>query len=170
MKKSALWTVLSLLLVSAPVFAVEGAVQWNSIHVQIPVVLKHAKVVFNMDHLAFVPHTREPVGLAQMHMMVKKFNHDHTRWKIDAIFQGQAGYMLLNNKAYDRVMHVHTGNPYRGQVEALFHQGVDVEECGVTMRGHHWGNKQLLPNVKVNAGALARIIELEQHGFIEIHP
>jgi len=170
MKKGALWTALSFLVVSTPVLAIQGAAHWHTIHVQIPVVLKQAKVVFNMDHLAFVPHTREPVGLSQMRMMVKKFNHDHTRWKIDAVFQGAAGYMALNDKAYNQVMHVRTGNPYRGQIEALFHQGVDIEECGVTMRAHHWGNKQLLPNVKVNAGALARIIQLEQQGYIEIHP
>ncbi len=153
-----------------PAFAVQGAVHWHRLHIQIPVVLKRAKVVFNMDHLAFIPHTREPVGLSQMRMMVAKFKRDHTRWKIAAIFQGVAGYMALNNTAYDRFMHVHTGNPYRGQIEALYHQGVDIEECGVTMRAHHWGNRELLPNVKVNAGALARIIELEQHGYIEIQP
>jgi len=169
-KKSALWTALSFLAASAPALAVQGAAHWHTIHIQIPVRIKQAKVVFNMDHLAFVPHGHEPVGLAQMRMMLMKFGHDHTKWKIDAIFQGAAGYMLLNDKAYNQVMHVKTGNPYKGQVEGLFHKGIDFEECGVTMRAHHWGNKQLLPHVKVNAGAVARIIYLQQHGYIVVHP
>ncbi|MHB1566590.1 MAG: DsrE family protein [Acidiferrobacter sp.] len=161
---------LPFLVVGAQAQAVQGAAHWHTLHIQIPVVLKQAKVVFNMDHRVFVPHTREPVGLAQMRMMMMKFNHDHTRWKIDAIFQGVAGYMALNNRAYDHVMHVQTGNPYAKQIETLYHHGIDIEECGVTMRAHHWGNAELLPNVKVNAGALARIIQLEQHGYIEINP
>ncbi len=170
MKKGSLWAVLGLLAVSVPAFAVSEAAHWHTIHIQIPVRLKQAKVVFNMDHPVFIPHTREPVGLSQLRMMLTKFNRDHTRWKIDAVFQGADSYMLLNNKAYDRFLHVHTGNPYQGQIEALFHKGIDIEECGVTMRAHHWGNKQLLPNVKVNAGAVARIIDLEQHGYIEVNP
>lgn len=170
MKKGALWTALSFLAVSAPALAVQGNLHWHTIHIQIPVRLKHAKVVFNMDHPVFIPHTKEPVGLSQLRMMVAKFTRDHTRWKIDAVFQGADGYMLLNDKAYNQFMHVRTGNPYRGQIEALFHKGVDIEECGVTMRAHHWGNKQLLPNVKVNGGAVARIIWLEQHGYIEVNP
>ncbi|MDA8360458.1 MAG: DsrE family protein [Gammaproteobacteria bacterium] len=150
--------------------AADGFAHWHTLHIQVPVVLKQAKVVFNMDHLAFVPHTREPVGLSQMRMMVAKFTRDHTHWKIDGIFQGAAGYMVLNNKAYDRFMHVRTGNPYTGQIEKLIHQGVDIEACGVTMRAYHWGNRQLLPHVKVNAGALARIIQLVQRGYVQIQP
>ncbi len=165
------WLLAGALAVSMlPVRAFAGFLHWHTLHIQVPVVLKQAKVVFNMDHPAFIPHTREPVGLSQMRMMVAKFNHDHTHWKIDAIFQGAAGYMVLNNKAYDRFMHVRTGNPYRGQIAHLIRAGIDVEACGVTMRAHHWGNRQLLPNIKVNAGALARIIQLEQRGYVQIHP
>ncbi|MDA8390991.1 MAG: DsrE family protein [Gammaproteobacteria bacterium] len=150
--------------------AAGGFAHWHTLHIQVPVVLKQAKVVFNMDHLAFVGRTREPVGLSQMRMMVAKFNGDHTHWKIDGIFQGAAGYMVLNNKAYDRFMHVRTGNPYAGQIENLIRKGVDIEACGVTMRAFHWGNRQLLAHVKVNAGALARIIQLVQRGYVQIQP
>lgn len=161
---------LPLVAVCAQAQAVQGSLEWNPLHVQIPVVLKQAKVVFNMDHLAYIPHTREPVALSQMRMMVTKFNRDRTHWKIIGVFQGAAGYWGLNNRAYDRFMHVKTGNPYAGQLAALVRKGVSLEECGVTMRAHHWGNAQLLPEIKVDAGALARIIELEQHGYVEIHP
>jgi intracellular sulfur oxidation DsrE/DsrF family protein len=38
------------------------------------------------------------------------------------------------------------------------------------MKNHQWGNEDLLPDVKVNNGALGRLIQLVQEGYIQIQP
>lgn len=43
-----------------------------------------------------------------------------------------------------------------------------VELCGATARMHHWGNEYLLPGIKVNTDAGARLIQLAQQGFVKI--
>jgi len=45
---------------------------------------------------------------------------------------------------------------------------VKVELCGATATVHHWGNADLLPGIKVNTDAMARMAQLAQQGFIEI--
>jgi intracellular sulfur oxidation DsrE/DsrF family protein len=46
--------------------------------------------------------------------------------------------------------------------------GVQVELCGATAVVNHWGNEDLLPGVKVNTNAMARITQLVQEGFVQI--
>ena len=77
----------------------------DAIHIDIPVVLKEANVVFNMDHLAFAGDL--PVGI------------NYT----------------LNDKTYNAYRHVSTGNPYKDRIAELLKQGVQIEECEVSMRG-----------------------------------
>jgi intracellular sulfur oxidation DsrE/DsrF family protein len=48
-------------------------------------------------------------------------------------------------------------------------QGVQLELCGATARGNHWGNADLLPGIKVNLNAMARLTQLEQQGFAMIY-
>lgn len=139
-----------------------------TIHIDVPVMLKHAKVVFNMDHAAFAGDT--PVGLTHMRLMVQRFKKIGTDWKIVAVFHGEAGYMLLNDAKYDAVRKTKTGNPYKALIKNLADQGVAIEECAVTMKGHGWTNADLLPMVKVNAGADGRIIELVQQGYVMLQP
>lgn len=45
-------------------------------------------------------------------------------------------------------------------------QGVQIEECVVSMKNYAWGTEDLLPGVKVKAGAVGRIIQLTQAGYI----
>jgi hypothetical protein len=40
--------------------------------------------------------------------------------------------------------------------------------CGATATVHKWGNADLLPGVKVNTDAMARMSQLAQEGFVEI--
>jgi intracellular sulfur oxidation DsrE/DsrF family protein len=143
----------------------EGA---DGIRIDIPVVLKTAKVVFNMDHAAFVGDT--PTGLANMGMMVDRFKQAGTEWNIAAIFHGAAGYMLLNDEAYNEARKTKSGNPYKSSVAGLLGDGVLVEECAVTMKANHWTNGNLLPGVKVNAGANLRIVSLVQQGYVMLQP
>jgi uncharacterized protein len=138
------------------------------LRIDVPVVLKEAKVVFNLDHLAF--EGDEPTGLDFMRDMVTRFRADHTKSRIVAIFHGAAGYMVLDDAAYDRVRNWRNGNPYKDQIAALQREGVDIEECGETMATNHWYNAELLPGVKVNTGANFRIVQLVQGGFVQLQP
>jgi uncharacterized protein len=136
--------------------------------INVPVRLKEAKIVFNLDHPAF--EGDEPTGLQFLRVMTKRFRIDGTKAQIVAIFHGDAGYMLLNDAAYDKVRNWRQGNPYKEQVEKLMGEGVDVEECGETMAYNHWVNAALLPGIKVNTGANFRIVQLVQEGFVQIQP
>jgi intracellular sulfur oxidation DsrE/DsrF family protein len=45
---------------------------------------------------------------------------------------------------------------------------VEIELCGATAKVHHWGNADLLPGIKVNTDAMARISQLVEEGFIQM--
>ncbi len=145
-----------------------GAASGDGISIDIPVALKQAKVVFNLDHLAF--EGDQPTGLSFLRLMVERFRQDRTDGQIVAIFHGAAGYMALDDSAYDRVRNWRGGNPYKEQIAALIREGVDVEECGQTMLDNGWVNADLLPGVKVNGGAVSRIVGLVQEGYVQIQP
>lgn len=140
----------------------------NGIEIDVPVVLKDAKVVFNLDHPAF--EGDEPIGLNFMRLMLARFRADHTSARIVAIFHGAIGYMLLGDEAYDRVRGSSRGNPYKDQIAALMAGGVEIEECGETMLANHWRNADLLPGAKVDTGAIIRIVQLAQQGYVQIQP
>jgi len=138
------------------------------IHVDIPVVLKNANVVFNMDHLAFTGDL--PVGINYMHLLANRFKELGTKGQIIGVFHGDAAYMTLNDKAYNAYRNVSTGNPYKGLIAELIKQGVQIEECAVSMKSHGWVNEDLLPGVKVNTGAVGRLIQLTQEGYVQLQP
>lgn len=140
----------------------------SEVHVDIPVALTHAKVVFNMDHAAFAGDT--PVGLKHMTLMLERFKQTGGDLKLVAVFHGDAGYMVLNDEAYNAARKTSTGNPYKAMIENLLKQGTQIEECAVTMKTNKWSNANLLPGVKVNAGAIGRIVQLVQEGYVMIQP
>ncbi len=159
----------SLCLVS-PLHAADTAVATATpqIHVDIQVKLKQAKVLFNMDHLAFAGDM--PIGITYMHLLAAHLKETHTRGHIIGVFHGKAAYMTLDDASYDRFRHTTTGNPYKGAIAGLLKQGVQLEECAVSMKAHGWGNKDLLPGIKVNSGAVGRIVQLVQEGYVQIQP
>jgi intracellular sulfur oxidation DsrE/DsrF family protein len=136
--------------------------------VEIPVVLEKANVVFNMDHLAFAGDV--PVGMSYMLLLTNRFREMNTKGQIVGVFHGDAAYMTLNDEAYNAYRKVITGNPYKGLLAELLKQGVQIEECVVSMKNHAWGPEDLLPGVKINAGAVGRLIQLTQEGFVQIQP
>ena len=148
--------------------ALPADAQETGITIDVPVKLESAKVVFNLDHLAF--EGDEPTGLAFLRVMTEKFRADGTKAEIIAIFHGAASYMALNDAAYDRVRKWSGGNPYAAQIAQLMEAGVRFEECGQTMRDMKWVNADLLPGIAVNAGANFRIVELVQQGYVQIQP
>ena len=138
------------------------------IHVDIPVVLEKANVVFNMDHLALAGNL--PVGINYMHLLANRFKEMKTKGQIIGLFHGDAAYMTLNDEAYNAYRKGTTGNPYKELIAELIKQGVQIEECAVSMKNHMWGNEDLLPGVKVNSGAVSRLIKLIQEGYVQIQP
>ena len=72
-----------------------------------------------------------------------------------SIFEGSGG-------------NIATGNPYKDLISDLQKRGVKVELCGATAKAHGWGNKDLLPDIKVNTDAMARTTQLVQQGFVKI--
>jgi intracellular sulfur oxidation DsrE/DsrF family protein len=140
----------------------------DGIRIDIPVVLKQAKIVLNLDHPAF--EGDEPTGLQFLRIMTQRFAADATQASLVAIFHGDAGYMGLDDAAYDRVRHWQGGNPYKAQIAALQQAGVQFEECAETMRLNHWRNADLLPGIKTNTGANFRLVQLVQEGYVAIQP
>jgi len=140
----------------------------HNIHVDIPVKLKPVKVVFNMAHDTFAGDV--PVGMHYMEVLAKRLKKDHVKGKIIGVFHFQAAYMNLNDKTYNAVRHVKTGNPYKSIVADLMKKGVGIEECVNSMKAHHWTNGNLLPGVKVVDGAVPRLIQLQQEGYAVIEP
>lgn len=140
----------------------------QEIRVDVPVALKQAKVVFNLDHFAF--EGDQPTGLQFMKILTEYFRSQGAQVRMVAIFHGAAGYMLLDDAAYGRVRNWPPGNPYKAQIAELIKAGVEIEECAETMRLNRWGNADLLPGVKVTTGANMRIIQLVQDGFVQLQP
>lgn len=157
------------LLAAAPAsLAAEAPPPTAKIHVDIPVKLASAKVVFNIDQPTLAGDA--PVGIGHMAMMVARFNEAGTEWKIIGVFHSAAGYMLLSDAAYNRVRKIQTGNPYKAMIAKLIGDGVQIEECAVTMQHNGWGNADLLPDVKVNGGANLRLVALVQQGYVMLPP
>lgn len=140
----------------------------GTLHIDIPVALKEARVVFNMDHLAF--EGDNPTGLNYMKVLHEDFVQAKTHHSMVAIFHGEAGYMLLDDARYNAVRHTSRGNPYKAMIATLQDKGVRFELCAVTARGNGWTNEDVLSGVKVVTSANLRIIQLAQDGYVQIQP
>ena len=146
----------------------EDAVAPLPLQIDIPVELKEAKVVFNMDHPAFAGDAS--IGLTYMKLMTQNFDRTKTKWTIKAVFHGAMGYMLLNDAAYNKARKSNKGNPFKEAIADLQKTGIELEECGQTARNNNWTNADLLPSIKVNAGANLRITQLVQDGYVQLQP
>lgn len=153
---------------NVPAMAQDAVSKEHAIHIDVQVKFKQANVVFNMDHLAYAGDM--PVGMKYMHLLSEHMKKTGATGKIIGVFHGAAAYMTLNDKAYDAARHVTTGNPYKELIANLQKEGVQIEECSVSMKGNHWGNEDLLPGVLVNTGAVGRLIQLVQEGYVQIQP
>src|SRR6266853_1040470 len=99
-----------------------------------------------MDHLAF--DGDRSIGLNYMKLMAQNYKASQTPISIVAVFHGAAGYMLLNDQAYNAARTSDKGNPFKEQILALQQEGVQFEECGQTARNKGWVNADLLPGVQ----------------------
>ena len=144
-----------------------------SLHIDIPVKLEKTNVVFDIGHL--VLNGDMPFFLGDMDLLVTDLKDWNVKGEIIAVFHGDAAYLVLNDASYNANRHVqtghpvNTGNPYAKLITGLMEQGVQIELCGATAKANHCGNADLLPGVKVNTDAMARVTELEQKGFTLIY-
>lgn len=136
------------------------------LHIDIPVKLSELKVAFSVAALAFEGDL--PASIFHLQLITK----DVADWKassnIIAVFHTNAGHVTLNDDSYNTERMVATGNPYKQLVADLMKRGVQIELCGATATVHRWGNADLLPGVKVNTDAMARMSQLTQEGFVQI--
>jgi intracellular sulfur oxidation DsrE/DsrF family protein len=175
------WRSLAVLLVAGffvslgPMYSGDRADAQNdqALHIDVPVKLEKANVVFDIGHL--VLNGDMPFFLGDMDLLATDLSNWNVKGEIIAVFHGDAAYLVLNDASYDanrRVQTGHpiqTGNPYGKLIDGLMKQGVQIELCGATAAANHWTNKDLIPGVKVNTNAMVRVTELEQKGFTLIY-
>ena len=110
-----------------------------------------------------------PFALGDINLLASNVRDWKAKGQIVVMFHGDAAYLILNDETYNTIRHTATGNPYKQPLSELMKKGVQVELCGATAKGNHWGNANLLPGVKVNVNAMVRLTQLEQQGFTMIY-
>jgi len=138
-----------------------------ALHIDIPTRLDKANVVIDFGHLVFGGDM--PFALGDIHLLSNDLRDWNATGQVVVIFHGDAAFLVLNDETYNPTRHVTTGNPYKGLLNELMNHGVQLELCGATAKGNHWGNANLLPGVKVNLNAMVRLTQLEQEGFTMIY-
>jgi len=136
------------------------------LHIDIPVKLAEVKVAFSIGALMFEGDL--PASIFHLQLIEKDVADWNARAQIFAVFHTNAGHVTLNDEAYNAERMVATGNPYKGLVADLIKRGVQIELCGATAKVHKWGTADLLPGVKVNTDAMARMTQLVQEGFAQM--
>jgi intracellular sulfur oxidation DsrE/DsrF family protein len=136
------------------------------LHIDIPVKLSELKIAFSVAALAFEGDL--PASIFHLQLITKDVADWKAKNQIIAVFHTSAGHVTLNDNSYNTDRMVATGNPYKELVADLMKRGVQIELCGATAAVHHWGNADLLPGIKVNTDAMARMSQLAQEGFVEI--
>jgi len=139
----------------------------QQLHIDVPVKLEKANVVVDVGHSVYLGDTLFFIG--DIGLLASDLNEWNAPAHIVAVFHGDAAYIVLNDATYNSNRHVHTGNPYGALLAGLMKQGVQIELCGATAAGNHWGNADLLPGVKVDTNAMVRVTQLEQQGYTLIY-
>jgi len=136
------------------------------LHIDIPVQLGEVKVAFSIAALAFEGDL--PASIFHLQLITTDVANWNAKAQVIAVFHTNAGHVTLHDDAYNAERMIATGNPYKELVADLMKRGVQIELCGATATVHKWGNSDLLPGVKVNTDAMARMSQLAQEGFVEI--
>ena len=144
-----------------------GAKDDEMLHIDIPTALEKANVVIDFGHAVYLGDTLFALG--DINLLATDVREWNAKGQIVVIFHGDAAYLILNDEIYNANRHVTTGNPYKKILNAIMEKGVQLELCGATAKGNHWGNANLLPGIKVNVNAMVRLTQLEQEGFTMIY-
>src|SRR5215468_1235274 len=89
----------------------------QALHIDIPVKLEKANVVFDIGHL--VLNGDMPFFLGDMDLLVTDLKDWNVKGEIIAVFHGDAAYLVLNDASYNANRHVQTGNPYAKLITGL---------------------------------------------------
>src|SRR5215469_18880267 len=142
------------------------ATSQKPLHIDIPVRLTALRIAFSIADLAFEGDL--PASICHLQLIA----NDIADWKAEAqviaVFHTNAGHVTLHDDAYNAERNVATSNPYKQLLVGLMKRGVEVELCGATAVVHKWGNGDLLPGIKFNTDAMARMSQLVQEGFVQI--
>ena len=136
------------------------------LHIDIPVRLTDLRVASSIADLAFEGDL--PASIVHLQLITNDISDWKAKAHVIAVFHTNAGHVTLNDEAYNAERMVATGNPYKELVAELMKRGVQVELCGATATAHKWSNDDLLPEIKVNTDAMARMSQLVQEGFVQI--
>jgi intracellular sulfur oxidation DsrE/DsrF family protein len=137
------------------------------LHIDIPTKLDQAKVVVDFGHAVYLGDTLFALG--DINLLADNLREWNAKGQIVTVFHGDAAHLTLNDETYNSNRHVATGNPYKKILNGLMEKGVQLELCGATAKGNHWGNANLLPGIKVNLNAMIRVTQLEQQGYTLIY-
>ena len=122
----------------------------SPLHIDVPVTLGKANVVFDMGHLVMSTGDM-PFLLGDLNLMANDYKKSGTTGNIVAVFHGDAAYLVLNDNAYNlnrhilndesynAGRHVKAGNPYAELIGELMKRGMQIELCGATAAANHWG-------------------------------
>jgi intracellular sulfur oxidation DsrE/DsrF family protein len=136
------------------------------LRIDIPVKLEELKLVFGVDALAFEGDL--PASIFHLQLIEGNIASWNAEAQVIVIFHTNAGHVTLNDASYNADRLVTIGNPYKALLADLMKRGVQVELCGATAQAHKWGSADLLPGIKVNTNAIARLTQLSEEGFIQI--
>lgn len=138
----------------------------NSLYIDIPVQLTDLRVAFSIAKLAFEGDL--PASIFHLQLITDNIANWKAKSQVIAVFHSLAGHVTLHDKAYNTNRKIITGNPYKQLLAELIKSGVQVELCGATAAANNWVNADLLPGIKVNTNAMARMSQLVQEGFVQI--
>ncbi len=136
------------------------------LHIDIPVKLSEVKVAFSVPALMFEGDL--PASIFHLQLIENDVANWNAKAEVIAVFHTNAGHVTLNDDAYNTERMVATGNPYKKLVADLMKRRVQIELCGATAKIHKWGNADVLPGVKINTDAMARMTQLVEEGFVQI--
>jgi intracellular sulfur oxidation DsrE/DsrF family protein len=136
------------------------------LRIDVPVRLPDLRIAFSIADLAFEGDL--PASIFHLQLIANDIADWNAKTQVIAVFHTNAGHMTLHDEAYNAERNVATGNPYKQLLVGLMKRGVEVELCGATATVHKWGNGDLLPGIKVNTDAMARMAQLVQEGFVQI--
>jgi len=142
------------------------AAQEKTLHIDIPVKLAEVKNVWSIASLSF--ENDLPTPIFHLQLIVNDIADWKAKSQVIVVFHTNAGHPTLHDQAYNRDRNIATGNPYKKLITDLMDRGVQVELCGATAKVHGWGNEDVIPGIKINTDAMARLTQLVQEGFVKI--
>lgn len=142
------------------------AAQEKALHIDIPVKLAEVKNVWSIASLSF--ENDLPTSIFHLQLIVNDIADWKAKSQVIVVFHTNAGHPTLHDQAYNRDRNIATGNPYKKLITDLMDRGVQVELCGATAKVHGWGNEDVIPGIKIDTDAMARLTQLVQEGFVKI--